>query len=52
MKGGLGVLSIGTAPPRAHWTDGMRYIIKPKNKISAEEVKSPAGPIAGSPATR
>lgn len=39
MKGGLSVLSIGTAPLRARWTEGMRYIVKPKNKISAETRK-------------
>lgn len=41
MKGGLSVLSIGTAPPpRARWTEGMRYIVKPKNKISVEKRKT------------
>lgn len=40
MKGGLGVLSIGTAPPRARRTEGMRYIVKPENKISAEKRKT------------
>lgn len=47
MKGGLGVLSIGTAPPRARWTEGMRYIVKPKNKISAEKRKTPSRPCSG-----
>lgn len=47
MKGGLGVLSIGTAPPRARWTEGMRYIVKPKNKISAEKRKKPSRPCSG-----
>lgn len=47
MKGGLVVLSIGTAPPRARWTEGMRYIVKPKNKISAEKRKKPSRPCSG-----
>jgi len=47
MKRGLGVLSIGTAPPRARWTEGMRYIVKPKNKISAEKRKKPSRPGSG-----
>lgn len=46
-KGGLGVLSIGTVPPRARWTDGMRYIVKPINKISAEKRKKPSRPCSG-----
>lgn len=46
-KGDLGVLSIGTAPPRARWTEGMRYIVKPKNKISAEKRKKPSRPCSG-----
>lgn len=47
VKGGLGVLSIGTAPPRARWTEGMRYIVKPKSKISAEKRKKPSRPCSG-----
>lgn len=46
-KGGIGVLSIGTVPPRARWTEGMRYIVKPKNKISAEKRKKPSRPCSG-----
>lgn len=46
-KGGLGVLSIGTVPPRACWTDGMRYIVKPINKISTEKRKKPSRPCSG-----
>lgn len=29
-----------SAPPRARWTEGMRYIVKPKNKISVEKRKT------------
>lgn len=47
VKRGLGVLSIGTAPPRARRTEGMRYIVKPKNKISAEKRKKPSRPSSG-----
>lgn len=47
MKGGLSILSIGTVPPRACWTEGMRYIVKPKSKISAEKRKKPSRPCGG-----
>lgn len=47
MKGGLSILSIGTVPPRARWTEGMRYIVKPKSKISAEKRKKPSRPSSG-----
>lgn len=36
----LGVLSISTVPPRARWTYGMRYIIKPKQNRSGKEEKA------------
>lgn len=29
-----------SAPPRARWTEGMRYIVKPKNQISVEKRKT------------
>lgn len=48
MKGGLGVLSIGTAPPRARWTEGMRYIVKPKKQnLSGKEEQKPSRPCGG-----
>lgn len=40
MKGGLGVLSIGTAPPRAQRTEGMRYIIKTKQNKQTKKIKT------------
>lgn len=47
VRGGLSVLSIGTAPPRARRTEGMRYIVKPKNEISAGKWKQRSRPCRG-----
>lgn len=35
-----GVLSIGTAPPRARRTEGMRYIVKPKKLNLSRKVET------------
>lgn len=54
VKGGLSILSIGTAPIRAGWTEGMRYIspnLERKSQRRKSVVKSPASPDVGRPET-